>query len=441
MFSPLKHWHRLSHAGTENLSPAQSRPVILTNRVCIILALISIGFTFPWVLKGNAFMVAINVVLIMAYMGVIWMNSKGWYDIPKILTILCISTPVFVVTGMVGQKSLLHFSLIPVAGFSALLFDRKEKLKIFLAIGYPLLLLSILIVSDFKLFPNLMGNDLAMLPAYDYILNFGIIFSTMYYFYRAYSAAEDNHQEAQRLLEEQRANAMHASKMVALGEMAGGIAHEINTPLFVIRSLADKLHSELTQKKYNEEKLLHYSSQMIEMCKKMASIVKSLSFLSRTSSPGPLLAVDLCGLIQETLVICQHRFYLRGISIQVDCPQDLPPVKGRPVEISQVLINLLNNAYDAVVDVESPVVKVHAVKLDDSIQVIVEDNGPGIPEHVQNRVFENFFTTKEPGKGTGVGLAISRKLIEANDGQIRFSSRPGSTRFVLELALHQTESL
>ncbi len=436
MISPLQFWKRLSYAGATDLAESQAKTVVLTNRVCIVLALISAIFIIPWAMDGNAFMVAINAGLVAVYLGVIWMNARGWYDIPKVLIILCVSTPVFVVTGMIGQKSLLHFSLIPIAGFSALLFERKEKLKIILAMGYPLLLLCVLMISDFKLFPNMVGDDLSMLPAYDYILNFGIIFSTMFCFYRAYSTAEDKQLQAQKLLDEQRANAMNTSKMVALGEMAGGIAHEINTPLFVIRSLSDKMHSSLLNNNFNEQKFLKNCSQMIEMCQKMSSIVRSLSSLSRSTSPGPLEAVELPLLIQETLVICQHRFYLRGVSVQVVCPENLPLVKGRPVEISQILINLLNNAYDAVLEVEVPEVKIEISHLQSSIQVIVQDNGTGIPEHIQKKVFDTFYTTKDAGKGTGLGLSISRKLTDANEGRISFTSRPGDTRFVLELALH-----
>lgn len=432
-------WNILSFAGTASLPESSAKRVVLTNRICLILGLLSVFFVFPWAAQGNLFMVSINLLLVLVYGGVIYLNQMGWYDIPKYLMIICVSTPIFVVTGMVGLKSHLHFSLIPVAGFSILLFDRKEKIKILFAIGYPLLLLTILLASRFDLFPNYMGTKLEMLPVYDYFLNFGIIFSTMFCFYRAYIRAEDSYQvlyeehiKAQKLLDEERARAMHASKMAALGEMAGGVAHEIDSPLFVIRTLSYKIQSSLPKGEIKPEKAVEYANTINEMCTKISAIMRSLNSISRSGHEDPPAETNLKSLIEDTLVICRQRLFLKSVSLEVECPDHLKVI-CRPVEIGQILINLLNNAYDAVEKIDSPFIKLKVICNKTTVEVIVEDNGSGIPEHLMHKVFENYFTTKPPGKGTGLGLSISRRLAESNKGSLNYSRKAGNTQFVLSL--------
>lgn len=286
-----------------------------------------------------------------------------------------------------------------------------------------------------------MGDKLHMLPVYDYFLNFGIIFSTMFCFYRSYIVAEDNYQvlyeehiKAQKALDEERAKAIHASKMAALGEMAGGIAHEIDSPLFVIKTLSYKLRTKIGAPDFKNEKAMEYASTIQDTCSKIGTIVRSLNSFSRSAQEDPMRPADLRSLIDDTLVICQPRYYLKAIALEVQC--DLKSkVLCRPVEIGQVLINLLNNAYDAVENTKLPQVALKVECINQVAKILVKDNGHGIPEANYEKVFQTFFTTKVPGKGTGLGLSISRKIAESNNGKLYFTSEPGNTIFTLELPL------
>lgn len=372
-------------------------------------------------------MVLNNLFLVAAYSVLIYLNHKGYYDIPKFLLILCAITPVFVVSGMVGiEKSHLHFSMIPLAGVSVLMFDRKEKWKIIVAMGYPLILLLILITADLPLFPNLMGNKLDMLPTYDYFLNFGVIFASMFCFYHFYITTEDR-------LNEEQARAIYASKMAALGEMAGAIAHEINNPLFLISSYSTKLKDCALNKTISEEDLVKYSSTIEETCKKMNSIIRSLSSFSRASESDPIVKTSIRELINDVMVLCHHRYYLKSIHVEVDLEENLPLALCRPVQVGQILVNLLNNAYDAVANRENPRVRLQAKSHGEKLVLTVEDNGSGISADIKDRIFETFYTTKGVGKGTGLGLSISKKIAESNHGSLTFTSLPGKTSFYLEL--------
>ncbi|MGZ3807982.1 MAG: hypothetical protein ACXVCE_07850, partial [Bacteriovorax sp.] len=223
------YWHKLSHLGTEDLSPSSAKRIVLTNRVCLFLLFLSVFFIFPWAFQGNTFMVLMNALLAVLYCFLLWLNKNKYYDIPKYFIVFFVSTPVFMAAGMLGKASNLHFSLIPVAGFSVLLFDPKEKIKIVLTIAYPMLLLAILIGFHFNLFPNLIGKQLEIVPAFEYLINIFIVLSTMFYLYFAnikieenYKALCEEHMKAQKELDEERAKAIHSTKMAALGEMAGG---------------------------------------------------------------------------------------------------------------------------------------------------------------------------------------------------------------------------
>ncbi|MGZ3790013.1 MAG: sensor histidine kinase [Bacteriovorax sp.] len=385
-------------------------------------------------------MVLMNALLAVLYCFLLWLNKNKYYDIPKYFIVFFVSTPVFMAAGMLGKASNLHFSLIPVAGFSVLLFDPKEKIKIVLTIAYPMLLLAILIGFHFNLFPNLIGKQLEIVPAFEYLINIFIVLSTMFYLYFAnikieenYKALCEEHMKAQKELDEERAKAIHSTKMAALGEMAGGIAHEINGPLQIINILSKKINSCAVTSNLDNENVLSMSKQIQETCLKMAGIVKTLSSLSRSSHNDPMQIVDIHSLIQETLIICNHRFHLSTITLEVNCEEKLPKVLCRPGDIGQILINLLNNAYDAVFKISNPKVVLAAKHFENKVMLTVEDNGPGVATAIQEKIFETFFTTKQIGKGTGLGLSISKKLIEANNGRLYLESMPGSTRFIVEL--------
>jgi signal transduction histidine kinase len=158
--------------------------------------------------------------------------------------------------------------------------------------------------------------------------------------------------------------------------------------------------------------------------------VKEYSYRDR----APIGDVDVRRGLDDTLAMC--RADLEGIAVVRDYPDELPVVVGSGGELNQVWTNLLDNAADAVHaghDAEGGRITV-AVSVDGGeVVVTVEDDGPGIPADVQSRLFEPFFTTKPVGQGTGLGLEIARRIVEAHRGTLAFTSEPGRTRFTVRL--------
>jgi C4-dicarboxylate-specific signal transduction histidine kinase len=138
-------------------------------------------------------------------------------------------------------------------------------------------------------------------------------------------------------------------------------------------------------------------------------------------------------ILHETLVLCKERFRSKDIHLAIEIEENLPKVFCRSVEISQVLLNLLNNSCDALENVTNPTIIISVRAMDGIVQVGIANNGPGIEKDIRDKIFMPFFTTKEVGKGTGLGLSISKGLIEANSGKIYLDPDTKEIRFVLEL--------
>jgi C4-dicarboxylate-specific signal transduction histidine kinase len=178
------------------------------------------------------------------------------------------------------------------------------------------------------------------------------------------------------------------------------------------------------------------SARIRETADRIAQIVKSLRQISREGSRDTLHPAQVSHVVEATLAICRERF--RANAVELMLPQSLPDlsVPCREVQIEQILLNLLQNAFDAVA--EQPVEK--WVRLDvslseESVIFSVTDNGPGIPEELRPHIMEPFFTTKPVGKGTGLGLSLSKTIAEEHGGKLEYSEDHGHTRFSLILPL------
>ncbi len=240
------------------------------------------------------------------------------------------------------------------------------------------------------------------------------------------------------------AKMIQSSKMASLGEMSAGVSHEINNPLTVIQGSAYRAIGNLKSAAINLEKHGDVEADLnriIQNCDRIARIVRGLRAFSRNVEHEPFTPTPLTSVIEDVMNLAHERFVNDQIKLTIDLETQFV-LECRPVQLGQVLMNLLNNAYDAVNDSNSreKSVSISAVQVDKMLQISVEDSGPGIPPDVQNRIFEPFFTTKGIGKGTGLGLSISKGIVESHHGRIWLDTAVHRTRFVIELPLRQTSS-
>jgi len=238
-----------------------------------------------------------------------------------------------------------------------------------------------------------------------------------------------------RKLEEQQAIVVTSSKMAALGEMAGGIAHEINNPLAVINSLSSQLEEIMQEPEIDRELVKEMTVEIVKTTDRIAKIVNGLRSFSRDGSRDPLVPTNVKQVIDDTLSLCRERFYSSQVRIDVSDFDPTLVISARAVEVSQVLLNLLSNAHHEIAGFQDKWIKVDVRKNSDSVEVAVIDCGPGIPAEVQRKLFQPFFTTKEVGKGTGLGLSISRKILENHGGSLRYETAQNHTCFVLKFPI------
>lgn len=238
----------------------------------------------------------------------------------------------------------------------------------------------------------------------------------------------------QQVIEEAKINQLNAARLAALGEMAGGIAHEINNPLSIIRAQAEQIRTALERSQATPF-LLNSIERIVKTSDRISTIIKGLKQLSRDSSNDPYESNELIMMIRQLTELSSERLRLYQISLKLECSSDEVFVLCRPVEISQVLLNLINNSIDAIQDSTDPWITIDVSTTDSEAVVRVTDSGHGINPSIIPKITQPFFTTKEVGKGTGLGLSISKKIIEKHQGSFYLDVNSKNTSFVFTLKL------
>jgi C4-dicarboxylate-specific signal transduction histidine kinase len=228
-----------------------------------------------------------------------------------------------------------------------------------------------------------------------------------------------------------------AYKMAALGEMAGGIAHEINNPVAIISGKGRQLLEILASEPLDLDEARRFVQVMVDTAKRIAGIVNGLRTISRPAERDPCSPTQVTGLVESTAAMLMPRFRHAGVTLEVAPGEGDLVLECRAAEVSQVLTNLLSNALDAVEAQPEPWVRLTVEPRADGVAFVVEDNGPGVPPEIRTKIMQPFFTTKEIGRGTGLGLSISRSLAEGHGGRLTLDETAGRTRFVAEFPFEQ----
>jgi len=240
-------------------------------------------------------------------------------------------------------------------------------------------------------------------------------------------------QQTEEKMQNHQLEILQAEKMSALGRMGAGIAHEINNPLAIISSYAEHLGTLCSKDPLPLEKIKEIGPKIEATVQRISRIIKSMRTLARDASSDPFVKISLSTIFQDIQSLCHERYRHNGIELIVTPVSSDVSILGRSPEICQVLVNLLNNAFDAVQKQELKFVQVDWQIQKDDIFISVSNNGPLIPMDLQNKIYEPFFTTKQIGQGTGLGLSISKTLVENHGGQMWVETRNQKTCFVFSL--------
>jgi signal transduction histidine kinase len=233
---------------------------------------------------------------------------------------------------------------------------------------------------------------------------------------------------AQELLDAQ-AKVDHNARLSAIGEMAAQVAHEVNNPLAIVSGKTQVLMA-----KMRKAGLREYDQDLIQIEKtvqRMVKIVRSLRILSRDSSNDRMKYELMSEIIDEALILFHEKLKSKQISLTLTGHDLGFSILCRKAQIEQVLVNLINNSIDALETLETRWLEIKIYVENNQLLLVITDSGPGISESLHQKIWQAFFTTKEVGKGTGIGLAISKKIIENHTASIDVDRSCENTAFVI----------
>ena len=233
----------------------------------------------------------------------------------------------------------------------------------------------------------------------------------------------------------QELSSSHSVKMATLGEMASGIAHEINNPLFVINGYASKIDSSIDRGILDVHELKNISMMIQRHCKRVTSIISGLRLISRKSKLDDLEVRSLRDVVESTIDISRERIRLGNITLRNNMLNNKDfLVECHPEQISQVIVNLLNNSYDSIsCGDHDKWIEVDIKELDDRVIFSLTDSGQRVPKEVARNMMQPFYTTKDADKGTGLGLSISKEIILKHGGNFYLDDHCENMRFIIEL--------
>ncbi|MGR3311619.1 MAG: PAS domain S-box protein [Candidatus Brocadiales bacterium] len=226
-------------------------------------------------------------------------------------------------------------------------------------------------------------------------------------------------------LTETQTQLIHSARLASVGQLAAGIAHQVNSPLGAVSGRIQTLIKKLDN--LDKQSLREHLDKISNDCMRATNVINDLLDLSRKARPIKI-PVDVNSLLEDSLGILRHSLISRKIHIEKTLDSGLPSINGVPDDLKHVFINIISNAIDAMeengkLEIKSKFLKHHRKYSGHMVEVSIKDSGHGIGEKDQYRIFEPFFTTKDAGKGVGLGLAIVKRILDFHNVQIELISK------------------
>ena len=242
----------------------------------------------------------------------------------------------------------------------------------------------------------------------------------------------------QRTIEAQQEELGRITRFSALSEIAAGIAHEVNTPLGVIVAKADILKARAAADAVPPAEASAIAMDITKMAKNVSDIVHGLASVASSKS-NRLEKVDLKRVVADAVKLCEPRAHRIDATLELDVPEGEVALECYPVQILQIMINLINNAVDAVAERREKWIRIRLRASAHEVQVSVTDSGPGISSGLAEKIFTPFFTTKKDRDGTGIGLSLSRSIARRHHGELLLDMHAANTSFRVTLPRRQPD--
>ncbi len=414
------------------IHPAAKRDV---HRYIKIKGLISLGLIYQLTLLGVILIApTLNVTLVLLCgslaAGFIIAKLTGWHEIMAHVLILFLSVMLLYmihVAGTIRHHTVYWIPVIVVASLyaSGPVYGSLTLLGLFSGVSY---------IFYREFIPGIPVTEL--FEEKFFFKQMSLALFVVYILSLVYEKTSRAHiamlERSQRDLDLQKQKTIEASQLSALGEMAGGIAHEINNPLAIIRGNAEVL----TKLNIDHPQLLPRALKIIGTVERIEKIITSMRNLSRQDKNLEYKSENLSLIVDEVLVFFREKMQSLGLKLEVQLDPSLVAQCNR-IHIGQIIVNLMNNAIDAIQEqkAEEGWILLRLERLQSFAELTVSNSGPKISEELSHNIMRPFFTTKAIGKGTGLGLSISKRFAEQHDGDLSLDLRGTHTTFVVRLPL------
>ncbi|MCB9229999.1 MAG: GHKL domain-containing protein [Deltaproteobacteria bacterium] len=447
---------RLTLAGVgPDCTYAQERQIILTN-------FISLAFSFTMFCLGiffyffdDVFIFIYAIFFMICLLGGIFFNYLGKIQLSQWCMILVPNLFGLIMCLCVGQNTSLAMGYFCLIGVPVLIADRKQIFMQITGMILPVFCYFLTFFSEFDLrflsgiygisaFPE---EEIRIFIHPVYMI---VISAELFYFSSISLKIEKrlvrNIERRKKAEEEMKASQealVQSSRMAILGEMAGGIAHELNTPIGSLKLRFSQMLRLLNMTPVPVDKLRSILNESNETNEIMVKIVDGVRLVSRSGESDSMNMEGVKGMIEDALKVCSEGLKHHNIRLDIeDIPENLM-IRCRRVQITQIILNLIVNAKHALRNVPEAKICIKKRLKANFLDLMIEDNGPGIPDEILDKIMNPFFTTKDIGEGSGLGLSISERIAKEHNGSLKLESRSDPTRFVLSLpfsVMHEQSS-
>lgn len=214
---------------------------------------------------------------------------------------------------------------------------------------------------------------------------------------------------------------MQLTRLAEMGRLAANVAHEVNNPLMAAQGFAENIELLLDKEEFNRDDIRIQALEIIKACHRMSRVINKMNRMSRNQKLR-LFIVDLAEVALNAVDFIKTQISDHDVTLEFEFDHPLP-IKCDAIQVEQIILNILSNALFALQDVEADRrIRISFVEFGQWQQIKIWNNGPMIPKEAQDRIMNPFFTTKDAGDGTGLGLALSKAIMQVHDGDLGFSS-------------------
>tara|TARA_Y100001935_G_scaffold250448_1_gene250604 strand:- start:3576 stop:4949 length:1374 start_codon:yes stop_codon:yes gene_type:complete len=234
----------------------------------------------------------------------------------------------------------------------------------------------------------------------------------------------------QKTMETERERESHSLRVTALGQLSGNIAHEINNPLAIIRGYVEIIEDSLTTDPIDKDLIQSATERIQSTIHRIGIVISGLYNLVHDKDQSDFEVVKFENLLSEVDALSRERCDRAGIDLSFQLPKEAL-FKGNPVQMGQVLLNLISNSIEAVLSADKKWIQVKVKSLGPNWELRISDSGPGISDEIKEKLEDPFFTVQSLGSGTGIGLSLSKTLIEKHGGKFYYDDKEKQTTFVI----------